>query len=119
MSEDLRYPIGKLVRRPAIDATTREQLIADIEQLPAELRTAVQEEAVRAEAAANDFGAGDIQSAKTVWTQNGGQLLALSAQDEATFLKTVQDSAMAILREKPGLMAEYERFARLSQKYKA
>lgn len=42
MSEDLRYPIGKLVRRPAIDAATREQLIADIEQLPAELRAAVQ-----------------------------------------------------------------------------
>jgi C4-dicarboxylate-binding protein DctP len=88
-------------------------------KLPAELRTAVQEEAVRAEAAANDFGAGDIQAAKGVWTQNGGQLLSLSAQDEATFLKTVQDSAMAILREKSSLVAEYERFARLSQKYKA
>ena len=41
MSEDLRYPVGKLARRPAIDAATREQLIDEIEQLPGRLRAAV------------------------------------------------------------------------------
>ena len=41
MSEDLRFPVGKLARQPTIDAATRERLIDDIEQLPVHLRAAL------------------------------------------------------------------------------
>jgi len=88
-------------------------------RLPADLRALVQEEAVRAEDAANAFGAADIENAKKVWTQNGGQLLALSAQDDAAFTKVVNESATGILRQHPAVLADYERYLQVAQKHKA
>ncbi|HSV44373.1 MAG TPA: TRAP transporter substrate-binding protein [Ramlibacter sp.] len=88
-------------------------------KLPADLRAMVAEEAQRTEAPTNEFGAKDIEAARTVWTQNGGQLLALSEQDSAAFSKVVGDTAGAILREKPAVQAEFERYARACQKHKA
>jgi uncharacterized damage-inducible protein DinB len=41
MSDDLRYPIGKWQRQPAIDAATRQALIDAIDAAPAALAVAV------------------------------------------------------------------------------
>jgi len=88
-------------------------------KLPADLRAIVQEEAVRSETAANAFGASDIESAKKVWTQNGGQLIAVSTQDDVAFTKVVNDAATGILKQHPAAFADYERYARVAQKLKA
>ncbi|HEX2546075.1 MAG TPA: TRAP transporter substrate-binding protein [Ramlibacter sp.] len=88
-------------------------------KLPADLRAIVQEEALRAEASTVDFGRGDIEDAKKVWTQNGGQLIAMSPQDDAAFTKVVTDSATVILKQHPTALAEYERYAKVAQKHRA
>jgi len=87
-------------------------------KLPADLRAMVQEEAQRAEAAANAFGPTDIEAAKKIWTQNGGELITLSPQDDAAFTKVVNDSAISILKQHPAVMADYERYAKVAQKHK-
>ena len=88
-------------------------------KLPVDLRAVVTEEASRIEASTNEFGAKDILSAQEAWTKNGGQMVAMNANDAASFSKLVNESAMAILREKPALLAEFERYAKACQKYKA
>lgn len=88
-------------------------------RLPPDLRALVQEEAQRAEAAANAFAPADIEAAKKTWAQNGGELIALSGQDDAGFSKVVNDSATAILKQHPAVLAEFERYARIVQKHKA
>lgn len=85
-------------------------------KLPADLRAAIQEEAVKAEAAANAFGAQDIEAARKVWTQNGGQILTLSPQDDEAFTRTVKDSAATILRQHPTAQAQYDRYVQVAQK---
>jgi C4-dicarboxylate-binding protein DctP len=85
-------------------------------KLPAELRTALQEQAVKAEAAANTFGAQDIDNARKVWTQNGGQILTLSPQDDEAFTRTVKDAAASILRQHPAAQAQYDRYLQVAQK---
>lgn len=87
-------------------------------KLPADLRAVVTEEASRIEPSTNEFGAKDIQAAQTVWTQNGGQLVTMNASDASSFSRLVNESAMAILREKSAVLAEYERYAKACQKYK-
>ena len=41
MSEDLRFPVGKFVREPQVDAGTRAALISQIAEAPAQLAAAV------------------------------------------------------------------------------
>jgi hypothetical protein len=81
------------------------------------LRAAVQEEAVKAEASANAFGAQDIEAARKVWTQNGGQIITLSPQDDEAFMRTVKDSAATILRQHPTAQAQYDRYVQVAQKF--
>ena len=88
-------------------------------KLPADLRAIVTEEASRVEPATNEFGAKDIQAAQDAWTKNGGQMVTMNASDASSFSSLVNDSATAILREKPAVLAEYERYAKACQKYKA
>jgi len=87
-------------------------------KLPADLRAIVLEEAAKVEGPTNDFGAADIEAAKATWTKNGGQFLAFSPEDAATFTRQVNGVATAILRENGAVRAEFERYAPLCQKHK-
>jgi uncharacterized damage-inducible protein DinB len=42
VAEDLRFPVGKFIRQPHVDAAARAQLIAQIAEAPAQLAAAVQ-----------------------------------------------------------------------------
>jgi len=90
-----------------------------LQRLPADIRALVLEEATKVEAPTNAFGTSDIQNAKTVWTQNGGQLISLSSDDSALFTKQVSAVALGILRENAALKAEFEKYAASVQKHKA
>ena len=89
-----------------------------LQRLPPDLRALVTEEASKAEAPTNAFGAADIQSARTIWTQNGGQLISLSPADSAAFIKQVNDSATAILKDNAAVRAEFDRYLPLVQKHR-
>ena len=88
-------------------------------KLPPDLRAIVQEEAAKVEAPTNEFGAKDIQSAKGVWTQNGGQILSLSPEDSTAFAKQVNGAAAAILRENAAASDAFQKYAALAHKHKA
>lgn len=87
-------------------------------KLPAELRTIVVEEAAKVEGPTNDFGAKDIENAKKVWTQNGGQLISMSPEDTNAFIKQVTDVASKIMRENPAVRTEFEKYEAICQKNK-
>jgi len=80
-------------------------------RLPADLRQVVLEEAAKVERATNDFGAGDIAKAREVWTQNGGQLIALSPDDTTAFSRTVTEIATAVMKEHPTAASAFESYA--------
>ena len=88
-------------------------------KLPPDLRAIVLEEATRAEAPTNEFGAKDIVAARETWTKNGGQLISLSAEDSAAFARQVNTTAAAILREQPAAKEAFDKYAALVQKHKA
>jgi len=90
-----------------------------LNKLPADLRKIVLEEATKAEGPANDFGASDIENAKKVWTQNGGQLLNLSTEDRTNFIKQVSDVASKIIKDNASVRAEYEKYEAICKKIKA
>lgn len=87
-------------------------------KLPQDLRAIVLEEATKAEAPTNEFGAKDIEAAKAVWTHNGGQLLALSPQESAAFSKHVGSVATTLLREHGTAKEAFEKYAAIAQKHK-
>jgi TRAP-type transport system periplasmic protein len=87
-------------------------------KLAPELRALVQEEAAKAEAAANEFGATDIVAAKNTWLGNGGQILALAPEEAAAFTGTVSSSAAAILQQQPAAKAAFDSYAALAGKLK-
>jgi TRAP-type C4-dicarboxylate transport system substrate-binding protein len=88
-------------------------------KLPPDLRAIVMEEAAKAEGPTNEFGAKDIQAAKAVWTQNGGQILSLSPEDTSAFAKQINSTAAAILREHASANEAFQKFALLAQKHKS
>lgn len=88
-------------------------------RLPADLRAIVLEEAGKAEAPTNDFGARDIVAAREVWTRSGGQILALSPDETAAFGKHVSDVATAILREQAAAQDAFDKYLALAHRHKA
>ena len=87
-------------------------------KLPADLRTIVMEEAAKSEAAANEFGVQDIVRSRDVWTQNGGQLVSLSADDAATFAKVVNQTATDIINKNAAAKGAFDSYVSLVRKYK-
>jgi TRAP-type C4-dicarboxylate transport system substrate-binding protein len=87
-------------------------------KLAPDLRAIVLEEAAKAEAPTNEFGAKDIVAARAVWTKNGGQLLTLPAADAASFSQQVSSTAAAILREHPAAKDAFDKYAALALKHK-
>jgi TRAP-type C4-dicarboxylate transport system substrate-binding protein len=89
-----------------------------LNKLPADLRAIVMEEAAKSEAAANEFGVQDITRSRDVWTLNGGQMISLSADDAATFSKTVNQTATEIINKNAAAKGAFETYASLVRKYK-
>ncbi|VFR32474.1 TRAP-type C4-dicarboxylate transport system, periplasmic component [plant metagenome] len=87
-------------------------------RLPADLRTIVQEEAAKAEGPTNAFGAGDIGAAREVWTRNGGQIVALAANESATFAKTASETATSVLQQNAAAKEAFDRYAAAALKAK-
>ena len=87
-------------------------------KLPADLREIVLTEAAKAEASTNEFGAQDIARAREAWTSNGGQILSLSAADEATFSQTVSAAATEIIGKSAPAKAALDAYLPLTQKHK-
>lgn len=87
-----------------------------LNRLPADLKTIVMEEAVRVEAATNEFGAADIVRAREVWTSNGGQFIQLSAEESASFSRLVNQSATEILNKSAPAKTAFDTYVALLKK---
>lgn len=89
-----------------------------LNRLPPDLRAIVQEEAAKAEVPTNVFGPQDIALARDTWTKNGGQLIALSPGDSASFAQQVNASATKILSEQPAAKEAFDKYTALARKHK-
>lgn len=86
-------------------------------KLPPDLRAIVQEEATKAEKPASEFGANDIAAARSSWIANGGQMIALSPGDSASFASQVKTSAAAILGQHAAAKDAFDKYAALAKKH--
>lgn len=89
-----------------------------LSKLPEDLRAIVLEEATKAEGSTNEFGQQDIGNARNIWTQNGGQHIALSAEDAQQFTKVVSASATDIMNKNNAAKAAYETYSALVNKHR-
>lgn len=89
-----------------------------LNRLPADLRRIVQEEASRVETDTNTFGVADIGRSREVWAQNGGQMLQLSNEDSASFLRLVNQSATEILKKSAPAQDAFDKYQALVQKHR-
>jgi len=87
-------------------------------KLPEDLRAIVLEEATKAEGTTNEFGQQDIGNARNVWTQNGGQHIAFSAEDAQQFTKIVSASATEIMNKNNAAKSAYETYSALVNKHR-
>jgi TRAP-type transport system periplasmic protein len=90
-----------------------------LDKLPDDLRQIVLEEASKVEVPTNEFGAADIVRARDVWTQNKGELVALSAQESDSFTKIVTDSATEVIKGNAAAVGVFDKFAALCQQTRA
>jgi TRAP-type C4-dicarboxylate transport system substrate-binding protein len=86
--------------------------------LPADVRSIIAEEVRKADAAAADWGAKDVERAKSVWEQRGGVNLRLSPGEEKVFINDVTSSIMPVINANPEMKTDYEVFMRAAQRYR-
>jgi TRAP-type C4-dicarboxylate transport system substrate-binding protein len=82
--------------------------MAFLKSLGPELEKAVREEAFKAQRNVEVFDREDIQKTLGVWKQHGGEIIELSADQQAEYLKQVQSVLPALMKTSPNLQADYD-----------
>lgn len=83
-----------------------------------ELGAIVREEAAKADQASLQYGIDDVERARKVWEQNGGQTITLSPGDAAKFVAEVESVMVPLLAANPAVKAEYDFFMAAAKKHR-
>ena len=86
--------------------------------LPADLQTAITETGARIDREAYSFASAFIDKANKDWVANGGQLLHLSAPEQAKMMTDLKALGTQLLSANPAVKAEYDELLKLADKYK-
>ena len=81
------------------------------DSLPKDLQTILDTDAEKAAALANKWQADYYTKSAEVWSQHGGELINLPANEHAELIKTVQTVGPDIVKRKPVLQEAYGTFA--------
>jgi len=81
---------------------------AFMKSLGPDLEKAVREEAFKAQQKVEAFARDDVQKTLGVWKQHGGEVIELPADQQQTYLQTVQSVLPALMKASPNLNADYE-----------
>jgi len=90
-----------------------------MKSLGPELEGIVREEAAKADAAKVAWGAEDAERAREVWRKNGGELIALSPDDNKAYVAAFDAVLPAILAKNPQMKQDYEALVAAAKKYRA
>mgnify|MGYP000102777979 CR=1 FL=1 len=82
---------------------------------PEEVRTAILEAGRAAEEAVLQWGIDNVANANQLWLDNGGQILELSAEEQAEMEALFAEVAAGVLESDPAVWAEYERLRDLAE----
>lgn len=86
--------------------------------LPPDLQAVIREEARKTDQAVVGWGMNDIEQARKVWEQNGGQAIHFAADEQKRFIDEVGAIQASIINANPQLKADYEAFAAAAKKYR-
>ncbi|SMF57326.1 TRAP-type C4-dicarboxylate transport system, substrate-binding protein [Tistlia consotensis] len=75
---------------------------------PADVQKAIVEAGRAAEEAVLPWGIANVEKANKAWTDHGGEILELSAEDRASMTKTFKEVSDKILTSDPKVAAEYK-----------
>jgi hypothetical protein len=80
------------------------------------LEAVVRQEAKKADAAGATWGEADVQKQQATWTQNGGQIITLGADDAQKYLDAVTPAGLKLLS--PEGRQDYDLLRATSAKYR-
>jgi TRAP-type C4-dicarboxylate transport system substrate-binding protein len=75
----------------------------------AEVQEAIRAAGRAAEEAVFDWGVANVERANAAWLENGGQIHALPADEQAGMMATFAEVGASIIADQPAVVAEYER----------
>jgi TRAP-type C4-dicarboxylate transport system substrate-binding protein len=84
--------------------------------LPQDLQQIVEKAAVEEATAINPVAVKYYEDARKQWTERGGELISLPADEQATMMKTLENVAEEISKHKPDLNAAYTLVADVAKK---
>ena len=89
------------------------------DRLPADIRTAMQEEGARVDRELFSWTTEAIARANVAWTQNGGELIDLPATEQARMMSEFAALGEQIMGQNAEVMAEYRALAAVAQRHAA
>ncbi len=79
--------------------------------LPKDLQKIVDEDGAKAAAAVNPWEVDFYTKQREVWTQKGGELISLPADEQATMMKTFASIGEDLSKERPAIKPDFDIFA--------
>lgn len=89
-----------------------------VKSLPAELQTALWEEARKADLVAANWGAADIERSRKTFEQNGGTNLVLNPADTKKLVDEINASVASVVNANATMKADYETFVTAAKQYR-
>jgi TRAP-type C4-dicarboxylate transport system substrate-binding protein len=86
------------------------------ERLPAEIRQVMEEEGARIDRELFAWTTEAIARANAAWTQNGGEIIRLPAEDQARMMRELAALGEGIMAQNPAVKAEYDALARVANR---
>jgi TRAP-type transport system periplasmic protein len=78
------------------------------DSLPPDLQQIIDKDAVQESVAINPQALDILKKARTVWTEAGGELISLPADEQASMMKTLSSVGADVSKSKPALAAAYK-----------
>jgi TRAP-type C4-dicarboxylate transport system substrate-binding protein len=89
------------------------------DRLPADIQAAMREEGARIDRELFTWTTEAIERANATWTQNGGELITLPAEEQARMMRELQALGEQIMGQNAEVMAEYRALAAVAQRHAA
>jgi TRAP-type C4-dicarboxylate transport system substrate-binding protein len=86
------------------------------ERLPADIQRIMAEEGARIDREIFDWTTTAIEAANRAWTQNGGELIRLPAEEQDRMMREFAALGEQVMGQIPAVKAEYEALARTAQR---
>ncbi len=88
------------------------------DRLPKDLQQAIVEEGSKVDQEIFEWALWNLKRTYKVWTDNGGELIHLSADEQAKMMKDMARAGAEVLSKDPGVKAEYDILTKFVEKHR-